>query len=135
MFYVYARKQDTDGQTWLHVGNDTRGDRSGWIPEQRTLVWNQALTVAFREPLGHDRVMLFRDKQSLKQLVATHDLVGYRDLYRSASAGLANPDSPVVAIQPKAHIDIKQNIHLWAMHLKTQTVPPTTATPKRNTRL
>ena len=112
MFYVYARKQDTDGQTWLHVGNDTRGDRSGWIPEQRTLVWNQALTVAFREPLGHDRVMLFRDKHSLKQLVATHDLVGYRDLYRSASAGLANPDSPVVAIQPKAHIDIKQNFYL-----------------------
>ena len=112
MFYVYARRQDIDGQTWLQVGSDTRGELAGWLPEQRTLEWNQALTVAFREPLGHDRVMLFRDKQSLKNLVLTHDLVGYRDLYRKASSGLADPDSPVVAIQPKAHVDIKDDFYL-----------------------
>ena len=112
MFYVYARQKGADGQTWLQLGSDTRGDLSGWVPEQRTLEWNQALTVAFREPLGHDRVMLFRDKRALKKLVMTHDLVGYRDLYRSASAGLADPDSPVVAIQPKAHIDIQDDFYL-----------------------
>ena len=112
MFYVYARQAGIDGQTWLQLGNDTRGDLSGWVPEQRTLEWNQALTVAFREPLGHDRVMLFRDKRSLKKLVVTHDLAGYRDLYRSAAAGLADPDSPVVAIQPKAHIDIQDDFYL-----------------------
>ena len=112
MFYVYARQQGADGQTWLRVGSDTRGELDGWLPEQRTLEWNQALTVAFREPLGHDRVMLFRDKPSLKKLVITHDLVGYRDLYRKASSGLADPDSPVVAIQPKAHVDIKDDFYL-----------------------
>ncbi|MGB0713232.1 MAG: hypothetical protein ACPGUC_06700, partial [Gammaproteobacteria bacterium] len=111
MFYVYGKRRIGE-LDWLHVGNDTRGDLSGWMRADQTLPWNQALTVAFREPLGHDRVMLFRDKGALKELVSKHDLIGYRKLYTKAEGGLADPDSPVVAIQPEGHIDIKDNFYL-----------------------
>jgi hypothetical protein len=74
--------------------------------------WNQALTVAFRDPLGHDRVLLFRDKASLRRLAIEYDLPAYRKLYRQAVAGELPPEAPVIAIQPQAHVDIQDDFYL-----------------------
>lgn len=111
VFYVYARNS-VAGVDWVEVGPNTSGRPQGWVRARQLLPWNQALTVAFREPLGHDRVLLFRDRASLKELVDSWDLGVYRQLYRQAEQGELSAESPVLAIQPKAYIDVQEDFYL-----------------------
>ena len=110
-YYVYAR-QTRDGSQWVQLGHNRHGDLAGWMPEQDTMPWNQGLTVAFRDPLGADRVLLFRDRNSLKKLLDDNDSSHYQKLYQAAEAGKLSADSPVIAIQPRTHIDILKDFYL-----------------------
>ncbi len=110
-YYVYDR-QKRDGSDWVQLGLNRYGEIAGWMPEQDTIPWNQGLTVAFRDPLGADRVLLFRDKSSLKHLVDDPDQAAYRSLYQAAESGKLSTDSPVIAIQPRTHIDILKDFYL-----------------------
>ena len=114
-FYVYTRRQH-DGREWLEVGSDRFGSRSGWLSGTDTIEWNQGLTVAFRDPAGHDRVLLFKDSGSLRQLAGQTDLKTYQRLYGEAVQGKPSTDSPVVAIQPSGHIDIREDFYLVPIH-------------------
>lgn len=110
-FYVYERKNE-DGTEWLRVGSDSHGGVVGWIPEPQSIPWNQALTVTFKAPHADDRVLLFRDRDSLKRIVEGNDLAAYQRYYGGAANGHIAPDSPVVAIQPAANIDIEKDFYL-----------------------
>ncbi len=110
-FYVYDRTGEGTSQ-WVQVGTSSFGDIAGWIRAQQVIDWRQSLTVAFKEPLGRERVLLFRDRASLKQLVDEHDIVGYHRLAREAEQGTVSTDSPVVAIQPQTHVDILEDFYL-----------------------
>lgn len=110
-FYVYSRV-DLKGKTWVQVGYDSHGKTGGWVPGDKLIEWNHGLTISFRDPTGHDRVMLFRKPETLKALAATTDFTDYDNLYNSAVAESLPKDSPVVAIQPKAHIDIREDFYL-----------------------
>ena len=113
--YVYARQQQ-GGQEWIEVGTDRHGHRMGWIPVTDGIEWNHALTAAFRDPAGHDRVLLFKDSDSLRQLAGQPDLKAYKQLYREAEQEQLSADSPVVAIQPPGHIDIQEDFYLVPIH-------------------
>ena len=67
-FYVYARREQ-GGSEWIEVGTGRHNTRAGWLPTAKTLDWNHGLTAAFRDPAGHDRVLLFDEPDSLRQLV------------------------------------------------------------------
>ncbi len=110
-YYVYQRK-DVSGAEWIQAGPDSHGTVLGWIPAQQVIPWNQALTVAFKDPRKGERVLLFRDRSSLKRLVEAYDLKTYEHLYQEAVSGKPSADSPVVAIQPSAHIDIQESFYL-----------------------
>ncbi|MGB5517817.1 MAG: vWA domain-containing protein [Gammaproteobacteria bacterium] len=110
-FYVYSRREH-DGTQWLEVGTDRHGTRTGWLPVASTLEWNHGLTAAFRNPAGHDRVLLFKDRDSLRQLIQNRDLTVYESLYEEAQQEVLSPDSPVVAIQPPGFIDIQEDFYL-----------------------
>ncbi len=110
-YYVYAR-ESRDGTPWVQLGLNRYGEIAGWMPEPDTIPWNQGLTVAFRDPLGADRVLLFRDRESLKRLIDSGDKPAYEALYQAAEAGKLNADSPVIAIQPRTHIDILKDFYL-----------------------
>lgn len=110
-YYVYARKE-IDGSNWLQLGLNRHGQTAGWIPEQDLIPWNQGLTVAFRDPIDNDRVLLFRDQASLKSLVENQDIESYRRLYQSAVDGSLPADSPVIAIQPQSYVDIVKDFYL-----------------------
>jgi hypothetical protein len=114
-FYVYKRKK-VGQREWLRVGTDRHGEIKGWLAAGDTMEWNQGLTVAFRDPLGGDRSLLFRDRKSLKRLVDAKDKRAYKALQRNAMAGKNGPDSPVVAIQPETHIDIQEDFYLVPIH-------------------
>ena len=59
-FYVYARQQQ-DGREWIEVGTDRHGTRAGWLAGTDSISWNHGLTAVFRDPAGHDRVLLLRE--------------------------------------------------------------------------
>jgi hypothetical protein len=82
------------------------------MPEKDSIAWNQGLTVAFRDPLGADRVLLFKDKNGLKQLVGKGSKANYRKLYQAAEKGELAKDSPIIAIQPRTHVDILKDFYL-----------------------
>ena len=107
VLYVYQKKQN-----WIKVGYGSFGDAVGWVKQAQTIIWNQALTVSFKDPQDTQRVMLFDSKESLQALVEDYDKEGYQALYESAVKGDVGADSPVIAIQPEAHIDILQDFYL-----------------------
>ncbi|MCG8036305.1 MAG: VWA domain-containing protein [Candidatus Thiodiazotropha taylori] len=111
VYYVYDRKQQ-QGSDWIQVGLSRHGTIEGWIPEIDTIPWNQGLTVAFRDPLGSDRVLLFNEKHALKEVIEDQSSDNYRALYTAAETGKLTADSPVVAIQPRTHIDILKDFYL-----------------------
>ena len=114
-FYVYTRRTLGDTE-WLEVGTDRHGTRAGWLPLASTLEWNHGLTVAFRDPAGHDRALLFKDQESVRQLASEHDLVAYDRLYQDAVQETLSADSPVIAIQPPGYIDIREDFYLVPIH-------------------
>jgi len=107
VLYVYEKQ---DG--WIKVGYNSFGNTVGWVPEKQAIVWNQALTVSFKDPQDIQRVMLFNSKKALKTLVDDFDQDTYQSLYQSAVNGESRGDSPVVAIQPEAHLEIRENFYL-----------------------
>ena len=111
VFYAYGRKALNDSK-WVRVGSDSHGGVRGWIQEDSLIPWHQALTVTFKASEDIDRVLLFRDRKSLKRLVEKQDLKTYARLYQEAVLGTLSPDSPVIAIQPEANIDIEDDFYL-----------------------
>lgn len=110
-FYVYQR-DNQDGSDWLLVGTDRHGQTDGWVEVTNTLQWHQGLTVVFRDPTGHDRSLLFKDKAALKQLAGNPNSDDYKELYAQAVANNLPEDSPVSAIQPAGHIDVQKDFYL-----------------------
>jgi hypothetical protein len=107
VFYVYQRDND-----WLQVGSDSFGKITGWIPANQTIVWNQALTVSFKDPQDTQRVMMFREKDTLQKMVENNDQESYARLYQKIVNDEKVKDNPVVAIQPEAFVDIHENFYL-----------------------
>jgi serine/threonine-protein kinase PpkA len=114
-FYVYKRREQ-GGREWVELGTDRFGSRAGWLPGAECIEWNHGLTAAFRDPAGHDRVLLFKDSDSLRNLVRQPDLKAYERLYSEAVEEELSAGSPVVAIQPPGFIDIQDDFYLVPIH-------------------
>jgi hypothetical protein len=111
VYYVFDRKRIGDAQ-WLEIGPQKHRHPTGWVADRQVIDWKQTLILTFKEPLSQDRVLLFKDKASLKDLIESGDLFGYHLLYEKAAAHEISPDSPVIAIQPKAYVDILEDFYL-----------------------
>jgi len=109
-YYVYERREH-DGRPWIQVGADSNGQMNGWLDAEQTVDWKQTLTVAFRDSAKQQRVLLFGDRASLKQLVDNEDGATYGKMREQAIEGIG-ADSPVVAIQPEGYIDIRRDFYL-----------------------
>ena len=107
VLYVYEKESD-----WIRVGYDSFGQIAGWVKSDKAIVWNQALTVSFKDPQDIQRVMLFNDKIDLEKLVNDYDKEGYQALYDAIVNNSIPADSPVIAIQPEAHLEIRDNFYL-----------------------
>jgi serine/threonine-protein kinase PpkA len=107
VLYVYEKEGD-----WIKVGYDSFGQKAGWVKSEKAIVWNQALTVSFKDPQDIQRVMLFSDKIDLEKLVNDYDKEGYQKLYDAIVNNTIPKDSPVIAIQPEAHLEIRDNFYL-----------------------
>ena len=90
-FYVYGRREAA-GQEWLEIGPDSHGKVAGFAPTRQLIPWNQALTVTFKDPASGERVLLFRDRDSLKRLIDQNDLESYERYYDEAIRGDPSAD-------------------------------------------
>jgi hypothetical protein len=107
VLYVYEKSSE-----WLRVGYDSFGKIDGWVKQSEAIAWNQALTVSFKDPQDIQRVMMFNNKDDLQKLVEDYDRQGYQALYEAVVNDEISSDSPVIAIQPEAHLDIRENFYL-----------------------
>jgi hypothetical protein len=107
VLYVYDKESD-----WIKVGYDSFGKPAGWVKSDKAIAWNQALTVSFKDPQDIQRVMMFNSKDALQKLVSDYDMEGYQKLYNAVISDANPKDSPVIAIQPEAHLEIRDNFYL-----------------------
>ena len=107
VLYVYEKSSD-----WIKVGYDSYGNTAGWVASDKAIEWNQALTVSFKDPQDIQRVMMFAEKDKLQKLVDDYDKQGYQELYDAIVENKIPDDSPVIAIQPEAHLDIRDSFYL-----------------------
>jgi len=107
VFYVYQQQDQ-----WLKIGHDSFGKTTGWIQQDQTIVWNQALTVSFKDPQDTQRVLMFKEKSTLQKMVDDYDQEAYASLYQKLVNGEEVENNPVIAIQPEAHVDIHTNFYL-----------------------
>jgi serine/threonine-protein kinase PpkA len=110
VFYVYARQQAA-GNDWLQVGRDSDGRTAGWLVAEQAVDWKQTLTVGFKDPTKQPRVLLFNERQPLRELVESNDVERYAALRTQAIAGEPG-ESLVAAVQPDGFIDIRRNFYL-----------------------
>lgn len=111
IYYVYVREK-IDNADWVQISSNRHGTQLVWCTVDQIIEWKQTLTVAFREPISHDRVLLFRDRDVIAELAKQYDVFKYHSLYRSAEQGTVGPDSPIIGIQPKTYVDIKNDFYL-----------------------
>jgi hypothetical protein len=107
VLYVYEKDGD-----WIRVGYNSFGQTAGWVKIDKAIDWNQALTVSFKDSQDMQRVMMFNSKDDLERLVSDYDKEGYQTLYESAVSGAIEKNSPIIAIQPEAHLEIRDNFYL-----------------------
>lgn len=110
VFYVYDR-ENVDGRDYVQVGIDSTGEIDGWLPAEQAIDWQQTLTVGFKDPAQQPRVLLFRQRDALREIIDANDAARYEALREQAIAGDVR-DSPVAAIQPDGFIDIRRNFYL-----------------------
>lgn len=109
-FYVYGR-QMVGTQAWLEVGLTAKGKTDGWIQEEFTLPWKQQLTLAFTNPAGRDRALMFKERQDLAKILEADDPGKQEEpLLKAAEAGKPSPQ--VVSIEPATYVDISKKFYL-----------------------
>ena len=109
-FYVYARKRLGDAE-WLEVGRNLRGDRLGWIAAAMTVPWKQQLALAFTNPAGRERTLLFADRVALETILESDEPARLAvELRKRVETGGSDPR--ILSIEPATHVDINQRFYL-----------------------
>lgn len=120
--YVYDRKP-VDGRDWLEVAASSRirGKTSSWIDASSTLPWEQQMALAFTNPAGRARALLFDKRDDLVGLLKAPDSVAAVAPIRKAVEAGPPGDPRVISIEPATYIDIAKQFYLLPI-LKAQEV-------------
>jgi hypothetical protein len=119
-FYVYARSPDG----WLQVGPGTRG-ATGWIAAPDTVEWRQNIVAAFTNPAGRTRQVLFATEEALRRALEDEGVAALEQaLLDRADNGLLTPEDRVVAVEPAAFVNIREQLYLLPILDFTEDVHP-----------
>ncbi|WP_122663639.1 vWA domain-containing protein [Pseudomonas viridiflava] len=109
-FYVYERASAGTAQ-WLKVGPDSFGKTSGWLPADCTVDWKMQLTLAFTNPANRDRLMFFKERETLEGILDAPDPVSRVAPLRAKLK--QNSTAPgVLAQEPEYFIDMQKQFYL-----------------------
>jgi len=112
ILYVYARQKASSG-SWIEVGPNADGKTIGWMAEQGALPWKQQLTLAFTNPAGRERSLMFGQRDALDKLLMADKPGDEAAKLRQVIASGNVPDGfPVIAMEPQNYIDISKQFYL-----------------------
>lgn len=109
-FYVY-QKADINGQSWVKVGPDSYGKTIGWLPQSCTVDWKMQLTLAFTNPANRDRLVFFKDKKSLDDILNAPDPVSLVAPLRAHLKRDGHAEG-VLAQEPEYFVDLQKQFYL-----------------------
>lgn len=108
--YVY-QQSDVNGKSWLQVGPDSYGKTSGWLPKACTVDWKMQLTLAFTNPANRDRLLFFKEKKSLNDILAAPDPVALVAPLRAKLKREGHVEG-VLAEEPEYFVDLQKQFYL-----------------------
>lgn len=109
-YYVYERRTIA-GREWLAVGATNRGKVDGWVGADASLPWKLQMALAFTNPAGRERTLLFAERQNVVDLLKAPDPGAVvAPLRKTIEAGGSDPR--VVSIEPATYIDISKHFYL-----------------------
>ena len=114
-YFVYERMPvDGGGPTYLEVGIDAKGAVAGFLKETDTVAWEHSLVLAFAPRANRDRTLFFATREGLDQWLASEQLVPRADEARRLidGDGALPADSPIISIEPEAHVDFETNFYM-----------------------
>ena len=127
--YVFARQAGPDGKPWLEVGAGSRGATLGWLPEEQSIPWLHTMTAAFHNPVGRERTLFFRDRESLLAMLGGAAPAQEARLLTAAAQRTPRPENfPVVAMEPAWKCS-RSKEHWRATRLPSSTSSERTSTP------
>jgi len=109
-FYVY-QKTNVNGQDWVEVGPDSYGKTLGWLPQSCTVDWKMQLTLAFTNPANRDRLIFFKEKKSLDDILSAPDPVSIVAPLRAHLKRDGHAEG-VVAQEPEYFVDLQKQFYL-----------------------
>lgn len=108
--YVY-QKADANGEGWLKVGPDSYGKTIGWLPKACTVDWKMQLTLAFTNPANRDRLLFFKERKSLDDILSAADPVSLVAPLRAKLKRDGHVDG-VLAQEPEYFVDLQKQFYL-----------------------
>lgn len=109
-FYVYERDSSA-GSEWLKVGPDSYGKTIGWLPASCVVDWKMQLTLAFTNPANRDRMLFFKDRLALENILDSQNPAAAVEPLR-ASLKSKNTAQSVLAQEPEFYIDLQKQFYL-----------------------
>lgn len=108
--YVY-QKEEAKGQSWLKVGPDSYGKTLGWLPKSCTVDWKMQLTLAFTNPANRDRLLFFKEKESLDNILSAPDPVSLVAPLRAKLKREGHAEG-IQAQEPEYFVDLQKQFYL-----------------------
>ncbi|UXZ55121.1 VWA domain-containing protein [Halomonas sp. 7T] len=109
-FYVYERS-DIDGREWLNVGPDSYGDTSGWLPADCSVAWKMQLTLAFTNPANRQRLLFFRERNDLQDILDEFE-PSSQVVPLHAALDREEEVPAVLAREPEYFVDLQEQFYL-----------------------
>ncbi|MFM0827005.1 MULTISPECIES: vWA domain-containing protein [Enterobacteriaceae] len=108
--YVY-QKEDANGQSWLKVGPDSFGKTIGWLPKSCTVDWKMQLTLAFTNPANRGRLLFFKERKSLDDILSAPDPVSLVAPLRARLKRDGHAEG-IQAEEPEYFVDLQKQFYL-----------------------
>lgn len=109
-FYVYER-DSSSGNEWLKVGPDSYGKTIGWLPGSCVVDWKMQLSLLFTNSANRERMLFFKDRSTLQDILDSDDPKAAVEPLRAALAANNRADN-VLAQEPELFVDIKNQFYL-----------------------
>lgn len=111
-FYVFE-KTTAAGGNWLKVGPSRSRPPTGWVAEEKTVPWRQAVTLAFNNVPNRQPVMFFDKRAQLENLLTSpqHAERATR-LLQDSQAGRPTADQGLIALEPRPLPDFNTSFYL-----------------------
>lgn len=109
-YYVYQR-QKTNNQEWLKVGADSFGNIVGWIKSDCAIAWNMQMSLAFTNPSNRDRLLFFKNRDFLENIINSDEPAKeVLPLRKDLADNKNNPQ--ILAQEPAEYVDFQKNFYL-----------------------